>query len=456
MASNESKIFLPYQLRWLRDKRLVKWWEKSRRIGATYIQAYEDVPEAAQGLWDVWFSSADESAAREYILYVEKWAKMLDKVARLLGEVVIDPDKDIKALVAEFKSGKRISALTSNPTRFRSKGGKVVLDEFAWHKDQEGMWAAAEPTTTWGFPLRVLSTYNGKSNLYYRTIEDIKKKRMGDDWALHTTPIQLAVEEGLLDKIRKRPTTPEERAAWLEDKRKRSRAEWRWLQEYCCVPVDETTAFLTYEQIAKCERQDLLVPPDRIEGDLYVGMDIARKRHLSVIFGLERLGFGLYTRIYKVMEKAPFRHQRDALFEILSHRRFRRACIDATGLGMQLAEEAREKFGKYRVEEITFTPAVKEEMASIALPYFEDVNIYVPDDEKVREDLHSVKRVTTAAGKIRFDVSQTDEEDGHADRFWALALATYAAHDAPSGPVSESVKSRGKRAVARMLKGYYD
>ncbi len=456
MGYNESTIFLPYQIRWLRDKSLTKIWEKSRRIGATYIQAYEDVPEAARGLWDVWFSSADESAAREYIIYVEKWTKMLNKVARALGEVVIDSENDIKALVVQFSSGKRINALTSNPTRFRSKGGKVVLDEFAWHKDQDGMWSAAEPTTTWGFPLRILSTYNGKSNLYYRLIADIKKGKL--DWSLHTTPLALAVEEGLLDKIMGRHTTAEERAAWLEEKRRRARSEWRWLQEYCCIPVDEATAFLTYEQIAKCERNNLILPPDRLDritGNLYVGMDIARKRHLSVIWGLERLGFGLYTRIYKVMEKAPFRHQREALFEILSHPRMRRACIDATGLGMQLAEEAREKFGKYRIEEITFTPAVKEEMASVALPYFEDMNVYVPDDELVREDLHSVKKVTTTAGHVRYDVSQTEEDDAHADRFWALALAIHAAHDPHSGPVEDNITSRGTRTTSKMMEGYY-
>ncbi len=456
-ATNKEKHFLPYQARWLRDKHPIKIWEKSRRIGATYVQAYEDTPEAAAGLWDVWFSSADESAAKEYIFYVEKWAKLLNKVAKSLGEIVIDSDKDIKALAVQFASGKRINALTSNPKRFRSKGGKVVLDEFAFHEDQEAMWAAAEPATTWGFPLRILSTYNGKSNLYYRFVDDIKRKKLDPKiWNLHTTSLELAVKEGLLDRITGHITTEEERTAWIEDKHKRCRSEAIWLQEYCCIPVDETTAFLTYEMIARCERQKLLVPPEQITGDLYVGMDIARKRHLSVIWGLERLGFGLYTRFYKVMEKAPFRHQREALFEILNHRRLRRCCIDATGIGMQLAEEAREKFGQYRVEEITFTSAVKEELASTGLPYFEDMALFIPDDELIREDLHSVKKVTTAANHVRFDVSATEEENAHADRFWALMLAIHAAHSYPAGSVEDNTTSRKRRTSSDMMHGYYE
>ena len=80
----------------------------------------------------VWFSSADESAAKEYIDYCEKWVKFFHAVAKVRGEMVIDNEKDIKALVIEFSNGTKIHALSSNPKSFRSKGGKVVLDEFAF------------------------------------------------------------------------------------------------------------------------------------------------------------------------------------------------------------------------------------------------------------------------------------------------------------------------------------
>lgn len=451
-----SKYFLPYQLAWLADERPVKVWEKSRRIGATYVASYEDVRDLLRHKYDCWFSSADESAAREYILYAEKWAKLFGAAAKYLGITIIDPEKDIKAYVIEFNLAggvKRINALSSSPKRFRSKGGKVTLDEFAWHDDQDGMWAAAEPTTTWGFPLRVLSTHNGKSCLYHKLVADCKpggELAKDPDWSLHTTTLQQAVDQGLLDRIMKRPTTPEERAAWIEKKRRRTRSETRWLQEYCCVPVDEAAAFLTYEMIGRCERRDLLMDLADTTGDLYVGMDIARRKHLSVIWIIERLGHAFYSRAVKVMEKAPFRHQREALFEILKHRKMRRCCIDATGIGMQLAEEAKEKFGS-RVEQVTFTGPVKEDLASKMLPYFEDVGIFVPDDPLVREDLHSVRKLVTAAGNVRFDVMNTEEE-AHADRFWSLALAVHAADGTPSGPVN--VVTRAKRAVAGMLRGY--
>ena len=43
MTKNE--YFLPYQMRWLNDNSKIKIWEKSRRIGATYVQSFEDVQD---------------------------------------------------------------------------------------------------------------------------------------------------------------------------------------------------------------------------------------------------------------------------------------------------------------------------------------------------------------------------------------------------------------------------
>jgi phage FluMu gp28-like protein len=449
-AQKANKYFLPYQIGWLKDESPIKVWEKSRRIGATYVQSYEDVRDcASKKVPDVWFSSADESAAREYIEYAERWTRLFHIAAKPLGQVVLDSERNIKTFVIEFANTTKIHALSSNPKAFRSKGGKVVLDEFAWHEDQEKMWSAARPVITWGFPLRILSTHNGKSCRFFRFIDAIKKGKL--NWSLHTITIQKAVEEGLVDKILGRKATEKEKEEWLKEQHDSCFDENTWLQEYCCVPVDEASAFLTYELITRCERDDILLPLNETTGDLYVGMDIARKKHLSVIWGIERVGHILFTRIYKVLEKMPFRLQREALFEILSHRTFRRACIDSTGIGMQLAEEAQETFGRYRVEPVNFTATVKEDLASTMLPYFEDVAVYIPEDFTVREDLHSVKKIVTASGNVRFDVGKTDE-GSHADRFWSLALAIHAAADKSSGPIA--VTSRKQRETIEMLRGY--
>lgn len=439
-----ESFFLPYQIQWLDDKSRVKIWEKSRRIGATYVQAYEDVYDALNTKirnkpCTVWFSSADESAAKEYIQYCQDWAKMFNAAVQVLGEIIIDEKKDIKALSLEFKNGARINALSSNPKGFRSKGGKVILDEFAFHSDQNALWKAAKPCITWGYPLRILSTHNGQNCLYYRFLKKCKEGKL--NWGFHSTPIQLAVKQGLVDKIYDRPTTDEEREQWIEEERKDCADEVTWQQEYCCCAIDETTAFLSYELINNC-CENCLKEIEDLGGELYVGMDIGRKKDLSVITVIEKLDSVKYLRKIIELPKMPFREQKLILYAILQLPNVRRGCLDATGIGMQMSEDAQKDFGKYRIEPVMFTGKSKEEMAYQLLTAFEDRNVRIPDDEVLKDDLHSVKRVMTQSNNVRFDV-EASETDGHADRFWSLALANHAA-TTKNGAKAE-IRSRSAR-----------
>lgn len=453
---NTDSYFFPYQTDWLNDKSRFKIWEKSRRIGATYVQSYEDVEDCAKNKnYRVYFSSADDSAAVEYIDYCARWCELFKAATKYQGEELIDPQEDIKARVIEFRNGSKIYALTSSPSRFRSKGGKVVLDEFAWHKDAKKLWDAARPSTTWGYPLRILSTYNGKANLYYHFIEDVRRGRL--DWSLHTTSILTAVEQGLADKILGRKLTQEERQAWLDEERANCGDETTWQQEYLCVPVDESTAFLTYELIRSCERDNLLHDLDgllstQLPGGLYFGVDVGRKKDLTVIWGVTKPGRTYETVYYKELAKTPFAEQRELLYRLYSHRDFRRACMDSTGLGMQLAEEAAQAYGKYRVEPVSFTGTVKEDLAYTMLRTMEDRALLIPPDTAIREDLHSIRKQVTQSGNIRFDVGKSDAS-GHADRFWAAALSIHAAKDDAGTPIIISGK---RRKMQKQVSGYFD
>lgn len=439
MKNNKTPFFLPYQMRWLEDNSKVKIWEKSRRIGATYVQSYEDVRDCVyRRIPAVWFSSADESAAKEYIDYCEKWVTLFNISAKSYGEVIIDSEKDVKALVIEFSNGTRIHALSSNPKGFRSKGGKVVLDEFAFHKSAMELWQAARPCITWGYPLRILSTHNGQNCLYYKFIDQVLKGKL--KWSHHKVPIQLAVEEGLVDKIYGRKTSKEEREEWLNEQRQDCFDEYTWLQEYCCIAIDEACAFLPYDLISSCEKEDILKDLNDIKNDLYVGVDVGRRKDLTVIWCLERFENNKYTRKVKVLEKTPFHIQYEILSAILKHSKLRRCCIDSTGIGMQLAETAQKDFGQYRVEAVMFTNKSKEEMAYNLRTNFENKSVYIPNEHDIREDLHSIRKQVTAAGNIRFD-ADSSEVNGHADRFWALALALIACA-VPYSPVDITTRKR--------------
>ena len=440
-----NHIFFPYQKEWLKDKSQIKIWRKSRRIGATYVQAYEDVIDAltlkVQGkVCDVWFSSADITAAKEYINYCVYWSKILNIATENLGEVVLDEDKGVKALSIEFTNGARINALSSNPSQFRSKGGKIVLDEFAHHKDQQALWTAASASAiVWGYPVRILSTDNGQNCKFYQFVRDILRGRL--KWSLHVTTIYDAVEQGLADKVKGRKLSQKERDEFIQFLKDNAGDDFTWMQEYCCTAVDENSAFLSYELIASCY-DDCLRSLDETTGDLYVGMDVGRKKDLTYITVLELLGNVKYMRKGITLKKMKFRQQRDILYSILRHKNMRHAAIDATGIGAQLAEDAQLDFGKSRVDAVQFTAKSKEEMAYNLRMNIEDKSVRYPDDDLLREDLHSVKRVPTSTGIVKFDVDSS-ETDGHADRFWSLALALFACIKKYAGKTV--IKSRHKR-----------
>lgn len=456
-------FWLKYQKEWLEDNSQIKFAEKGRREGFTYVQSYEDVRDCVTNAYyrkgrplKVWFTSADITAAKEYIDYCKEWASFFNNVAKDLGELLIDEERDVKALCIEFKNGTRIYALSSNPAQFRSKGGKVVIDEYAFHKDQKGLWKAAFASAKmWGYPIRVISTHKGKQTYFYKIIEKIKKGLL--NYSLHTVTIFDAVADGLADKIKGRKLTKEERQEFLDEMRKDAGDEVTWREEFCCEPVDEATAFLTYELINGCKEANVVRPFDKLEtlGDLYLGYDIARKGHKSVISIIEKIEKVKYLRYQVELKNMRYRDQKELLYSFLKLKNLRRACIDATGIGNNLAEDAQIDFGKSKVEMVTFTNASKEEMANLLYIAMEDRNLRLDDNipQEVIEDFHSIKRITTKAGNTRLDADVT--ENGHADCFWSVSLANSGASTSedfqtPKVRTEKIKRSKGFDSISKM------
>jgi phage FluMu gp28-like protein len=119
---------------------------------------------------------------------------------------------------------------------------------------------------------------------------------------------------------------------------------------------------------------------------------------------------------------------KEILYRLLRLESVKRACIDASGMGIQLGDELRRDFG-WKVEPLVFTPALKEMLASALRADFEERNLRIVHDDKLRADLRALKKLITTSGNSRFDGSC---DDSHCDRFWALALRQHAARYQPS------------------------
>ena len=416
---------------------------------------------------DVWVMSRDEAQAKQYIRYCKHWASILHYAAADYRERVftLRNGKAVQVQVLGFASRASIFALSSNPDAIVGKTGHVKLDEFALHKDQRTLYAVAKPVIQWGGTLSIISTHRGAQTVFNEIITDIQQRgnRMG--WSLHTVPIQKAVEQGLVEKINaanaagartflsaslepagladKNVRAPaasavrdQRREEWLARQRAECIDEEQWLQEYCCVPADEAAAFISYDLLNACTDPELrlLTFEELIEAALrtphsalYLGVDVARKQDLCVLDVGERIGDVVWDRQRLELLNRPFAELEEELYRLLRLPQLKRACLDATGLGLQLAERAREKFD-WKIEPITFTARSKEELATGLKIELEKRQLRLVDDEKLRSDLRGIRKETTLSGNTRY---AGESQGSHCDRFWAKALRQFAARHKP-------------------------
>jgi phage FluMu gp28-like protein len=436
IPANPNGLFLPYQGKWITDKSRLKLMEKGRQIGLSWSTAYTAVERtAAVGARnDQWVSSRDDIQARLFLEDCKMWAKVLNMAAMDLGERVIDEDKKITAYVLQFDNGKRIHSMSSNPDAQAGKRGGRILDEFALHPDPRKLWAIAYPGITWGGSMELISTHRGSHNFFNGLIREIRENGNPKKISLHRVTLQDALDQGFLYKLQAalpadHDVQAMDEAAYFDFIRSGCADEESFQQEYMCNPADDDVAFLEYDLIARCEygASDVwevdLEESRRRRARLFAGLDIGRKKDLTVLWVFELLGDVLYTRKVVELKAMSKPDQEKVLWPIMAL--MDRTCIDYTGLGIGWGDDAVKQFGQYRVELVTFSGRVKEELAYPVRGAMEDSKLRIPYNPHIRADLRAVTKVTTPSGNIRFTAERS--ENGHADRFWALALGKHAA-----------------------------
>jgi phage FluMu gp28-like protein len=437
-------LFMGYQKRWIADFSRLKIMEKSRQIGMTMAAAYRAVETTAVGTFDTWVSSRDEAQGALFIADCAKWARALSQSASRRGRDMTGRRAYLAGSI-HFASGRTIAALSSSIDAQAGKRGSRILDEFALHEDPRRLFAVAYPGITWGGSLEILSTHRGSGNFFSALIREAREGGNPKGFSLHRVTLEDAVAEGLLEKLKQRLPPEDPRASmtgdeYLEYVKRGCPDEESWLEEYCCQPSDDAAAFLPLALIRDAEyavATGVLSERKSPEWDwtlaelraaknpLYLGVDLGREKDLTVFWLLELNGGTAFTRKLVTLERTPFSEQEERLYELLSLPNLRRATLDASGLGRQFAERAAQKFGERRVEGLTLTAPLKESLAYPLKAAFENGMLRIPPAPGLRADLRSVRRECGAGGILRFTAERGS--NGHADRFWALALALRAA-----------------------------
>lgn len=468
-----SKVFLPFQLRWMRDPSKMRLGEKGRQIGWTWMNAFEDVINGVgtSNRANTYFMAGDSEAAKAYIDDAANWLDDLKVAANRFTDDWFDPKSELihKVQCIEFPNGSRLEAMSSNPRRLRGRRGNVKLDEFAFHDNPKELLRAGTPVTRWGYRIAVWSTHNGVGRVFNTICEMAHRRaagtpRKGDmKWSLHRVTLMDAIADGLVDRLNAKTGQNLTPVEYIEDCRAGCLTEEDFQQEFMCNPSAESTAWLPYDMIDVCARDTIFDParPDLVEGrvagrtedlgeflitirilsdgasQVVAGVDFGRKHDRFVIWVRAKFGevwktVGLLR--WKGKRWAEMKHAISSMMEMRTSSTNQyivlRACLDATGMGDEPSEWAEEKY-RHRAEGVVFTENSKQNMAVPVRSAFEDRHIIIPWDEVVRDDLHSVVK-EVVNDKPRFVGERT--KDGHADLFWALGLSMLAANTAkPQG-----------------------
>ena len=422
-------LLLPYQVEWVRDRSPVKVCEKGRRIGLSWAEAYDAVLHAGQqDGGNVYYQSYDKTMTRGFIADCGFWCNKLNIGAKMLGEVLVDlgADGDHQAYKIELASGKEILAMTSAPRAFRSKGKPkdwAIVDEAAFVDDLGEVLKAAMAFLMWGGEVHVISTHNGTGNLFNALVSDVREgKRKG---RLFSFPFRRAVRDGLPNRIlgiRGVPITPKAIAAWVTEVRDfygENAAE-----ELDCVPTDGDGTWLTWDLIRGAEDERAGQPELHTGGATYIGVDIARRRHLWIAVALELCGDVLWTRELIARRNISFAEQTAIVGELINRYQPVRVAVDQTGMGEKVVEDWVNLHGSV-VEGVLMNSPSQLKLATALKERLEDRRLRNPSDVDLRSDLRGVRKVTGPTGNPR--LITPDRGDQHSDRFWAYALACGAA-----------------------------
>ncbi len=478
----EGGILLPYQQRWVSDDAAVKVSEKSRRTGFSWGEASDCSLHASKRKGShVWYIGYGKDMAWTFIQDCAMWARAYQLAADAVGEEVIaDGDKEIHTFYIEFKSGWRITALSSCPRNLRSKQGIFVFDEAAFHDDFEGMLKAGLALLMWGGKLRIISTHFGEDNPFNDLVQEIRAGKKS--FSLHRVTLDDALAEGLYQRIclvLGREWSLEAQEIWRANliRDYGDAAD----EELFCIPSGSSGNYFTRALVLSCMDSEIPVLRwkcstafaqeskeireaaaldwcrehlDPVLGKInpnhrvFFGEDFGRTGDLSVIrpaIEEQRLRYRSLCEIE--LRNVPFEQQRQILFYFLDRVPwFACGAMDARGNGQYLAEVAMQRYGVTRILQVMPTPKWYLEAMPKYKAHLEDKTMTLAKDSDILAD-HRLVRMERGIPKVP-DTIRTKGADGgqrHGDAAIAGAMLTYAIEQgAPWVPEFEAASEVGR------------
>lgn len=439
---------------------------KSRRVGWSFICSLKGLIKAMDPDrigYTKQFVSYNEEDALEKISYAKQfYDSMPDCDAK---KKLITDNKSM--LCFQDKNGITQSRLISIPCRPpRGKGGDISLDEFAIYnaKMQKLVYDAALPVISRGGTIEMGSSPLGKIGQFY----DILTDKDTYDYERYNIPWwfcrDLCIDVPTAVKVAPDLTTPERVETFgtkiIKQIFKNNDYD-TFRQEYECDFIDSSESYIPLDLIfantpgkresdidlSACEKMSdeeyweynrcidfqtyseldlaILNYKPALHGEtLFLGFDVGRTHDATAIFILGRMPNGLKRAFARIeLRNQPFEVQEETILKAYRELPIYRGRMDATGIGKPIFESLHKKLGD-RLEGVTFTAEEKEIMAIDVKRGLEQREFLLSNDKEFHRQIHSIKRTSNGGKYFRYDAERN--EKGHADSFWAWALANAA------------------------------
>jgi phage FluMu gp28-like protein len=424
----EPIVLEPYQTHFLQDRSRFRWIVKSRQVGFSFIMALEALARChLKENHTAVFVSFNLDEAKERILQ----ARQVHEELPLAFQKRLVVDSKTELAFESNGPNKRLSRILSLPSKApRGMKGTAYLDEMAHYlADREVYRGTTALILRSDGQLTGSSTPLGRRGIFWEIAKEELRKyphhsRQFVPWWLcrffcndpaHAARAadQMSTEDRVAE-FGKPPIHEQLESLALED----------FQQEFENSFVDESYSFYPYELILGAMSDDvrLVSSVERLptpRGRFVAGFDVGRTRDRSELAVFEEIEGRFICRMLRSFDGVPFSEQEVELRGLLNTVPIARLSIDRSGIGMNLAENLARDYPNVLPED--FTNNTKERWATDLKILLQHRDIMLPRDRELVSQFHSIRRRVLPSGKVSFDAERTGK--GHADRFWAVALA---------------------------------
>lgn len=435
-----------FQLAHLNDDSLWRIEVKSRQIAWSWLSAAEGLADAILVGRSSIYVSINQNEAQEKIRYAKQCIEALPRAMR--PKLVADSKQ-----IIELDNGARLISLPATPPRGKPRVN-IFLDEYAHVKGDRAIYTGAVPAMSKGGRLRVGSSPLGASGVFWEIANE--KLRPYPGYTRKITP-WWAVQAFCLDVREAKRLAPHmstaQRVELFGNERIKAiyanLPEEDFQQEFEAAFVDESTAWITWEEIKRAQDANLawaagvgkeadisscfdavnalqdLIATNQVEGVFAGGLDVGRTRNATEITLVGMSTLNSYPlRLAITLENVTFDDQLAVAIYVLQHLPIVGLLIDRNGIGRNLAENLEALFPGKALG-MDFTNPSKTLWATDAKMLIQQHRTPLPVDRDIAYQIHSIKKTVTGAKNLVFDTARNEKH--HADKFWAWALALNAA-----------------------------